>query len=184
MFQQGSITDEERARLLILYGLKALGQLIPYDSLVELMIMSDEINYFDFVNDFEALMASGHIDSFENDGIKVVCITPSGEETLESLEKRIPYSIREKTAKDAMKITSKLRFKSQVYAENAETGKGYTVTCNIIEDNEPMLKLTLGVANKMQALSIAESFEKDPQKYYSSIIEMFIDDLTKKNTGK
>ena len=177
MFQQGSITDEERSRLLILYGLKALGQLIPYDSLVELMIDSDEINYFDFVNDFDSLMATGHIDSFENDGIKVVCITPIGEETLETLEKRIPYSIREKTAKGAMKITSKLRFKSQVYAETDKTEKGYTVTCNILEEDEPMLKLTLGVANKMQAQSIAESFEKDPQKYYAAIVDMFMNDL-------
>ena len=180
MFQQGSITDQERARLLILYGLKSLGQLIPYDSLVELMIDSEEINYFDFVNDFDALIASGHIDSFEDNGVKVVCITPIGEETLETLEKRIPYSIREKTAKNAIKITSKLRFKSQVYADTAETEKGYTVTCNILEEDEPMLKLTLGVANKMQAQSIAESFEKDPQKYYSSIIELFVGDLSKK----
>lgn len=177
MFQQGSITDEERARLLVLYSLRALGQLIPYDKLVELTIMCAELNFFDFVNEFEALQTTGHLDSFEKDGVKVVCLTPMGEEVLNTLEKRLPYSIREKTSANAAKMLAQMRFKAQVYAETEKTDKGWLVTCNINEQDDVMFKLTLGVANEMQAKSIGEHFEKNPSEIYSSVMQLLVEEL-------
>lgn len=180
MFEYGVLREPEEIRLLILFGLKSLAQPVIFDSLNEVLMLGGNVNYFDLTSNFDELVKTKHIEVLHIDNKDFYKLTSLGIETLELLDKKLPFTVRERTMKNALKVTARLKYDSLVNSRIDQLDSGCLVTCNINENGETLFEIKVLVANKMQADAIIKAFKNDPQKLYRQFIDILTVDLRNK----
>jgi len=177
MNEYGILTDPDEIKLMVMYALKCLGQPSTEDYLNEIIMSSGRINYFDKQEAFEALLKSGNILKETVDETDYYILSDTGIETLSQLEMRLPYSMRERALKDAIKLKAKMKKDSELITDIKEIDNGCYITCKILDNNTRLLDVTILVANKEQAEIVAKTFKNNPDLIYSDIISALTKDI-------
>ena len=86
----GFIRDKLEIKFLILYIMARVGESVPLAELQELTMCDDGIDYFDFAECLNDLVATEHL-RLENESYT---ITPKGLRNSEICESSLPYSVR------------------------------------------------------------------------------------------
>lgn len=179
MHEYGILSDMDEVKLLILYAMKSLAQPVVFDDLNEVMMLGGNVTYFDEAAAFEELLQSGHIDRKMADEKAYYNLTRLGEEALSLLDRRLSFTVRERTMKNAMKVLARIKYDSQISANVLQSEKGCIANMKIIEDNDTLFELNILVANKMQANSVCKTFRKNVETVYQTVIELLTQDTDK-----
>lgn len=177
MYEYGMLRQPEDIKLLVLFAMKSLAQPAQRSEIDEVLSLGETVNYFDLVNVFEELAVSGHIIAVQDEDKLFYDLTALGRETLSQLEKRLPFTIREKAMKNALKVLARIRYDALVYAKLEQQERGCLVTLNINENEDILFELKLMVANKAQADSVIKVFKRDPQRVYQKFIDILTVDI-------
>ena len=163
----GFIRDKLEIKFLILYIMARVGESVPLAELQELTMCDDGIDYFDFAECLDDLVATEHL-RLENESYT---ITPKGLRNSEICESSLPYSVRIRTDKNLAEYRKILLRRSQVQSRVEERENGtYTVLLHLRDDVDSVMDLELMVATEEMAKDLAERFRKNPEQVYSALL--------------
>ena len=174
MAGRGFIHDKLEIKFLILYIAARVIEPIPFDTVLDLTMCDDAIDYFDFSECLNDLVKTEHL-TLSEEGL--YAITDKGLRNSQICESSLPYSVRLRCDKNIAIWNRKLRRKSQVRAAWDQRSNGtYTVRLNLDDDLGSVMDLRLMVVREDMAKVLAERFRKDPEKLYSRIMDLLLSD--------
>ena len=173
MTARGFIQDKLEIKFLILYLAARVIEPVPFDTLLDLTLCDDAIDYFDFSECLADLVKTEHLTLDEESGL--YAITEKGRRNSEICETSLPYSVRLRCDKNLAKCNRKLRRKSQVRASTEKRDNGtYTVNLALDDDMGNVMELKLAIPREDMAKMLTERFQKSPERLYSEIMRVLM----------
>ena len=171
---KGFVQDELDLKVLILYIAARVIEPVPFDTILDLTLCDDAIDYFDFSECLRDLVDTGHL-TLSEEGL--YAITEKGLRNSKICESSLAYSVRLRCDKNISIINRKLRRKSQVRASTEVRDNGtYTVQLNLDDDMGSVMDLKLMVVREDMAKVLSERFMKAPEKLYSKVMDLLLTD--------
>ena len=99
-----------------------------------------------------------------------------GRQAASTLFGSIPYTLRERSVKAASICSRAFGGNGKTASRWKKLPNGYNVICTIHDAEEPLLSLTLRVADEPQAQLIREEFLNDPVLLYRSVLAILTGD--------
>ena len=170
----GFIRDKLDIKFLILYIAARVIEPIPFDTVLDLTLCDDAIDYFDFSECLQDLVKTEHL-ALSEDGR--YAITEKGLRNSKICESSLAYSVRLRCDKNLEEWTRKLRRKSQVKASWEQRANGtYTVKLSLDDDMGNIMDLKLMAVREDMAKALADRFTRAPEKLYTEIMGLLLSD--------
>ena len=174
MAGRGFIHDKLEIKFLILYITARVIEPIPFDTVLDLTLCDDAIDYFDFSDCLADLVRTEHL-TLSQDGL--YAITEKGLKNSQICETSLPYSVRLRCDKNLADCNRKLRRKSQVRASTVRRENGtFTVTLSLSDDMGSVMDLDLMVIREDMARQLEKRFLDAPERMYSEIMRVLLSD--------
>ena len=174
MAGRGFIHDKLEIKFLILYITARVIEPIPFDTVLDLTMCDDGVDYFDFSECLNDLVKTEHL-TLSEDGM--YAITDKGLRNSRICESSLPYSVRLRCDKNLTAWNRKLRRKNQVKTSVDQRSNGtFTVRMSLDDDMGNVMDLKLMVVREDMAKVLSERFRKDPEKLYSKIMDLLLED--------
>lgn len=181
MAGRGFIHDKLEIKFLILYIAARLIEPVPFDTMLDLTLCDDAIDYFDFSDCLADLVRTEHL-TLSEDGLYT--ITEKGLRNSRICESSLPYSVRLRCDKELATCNRKLRRKSQVKADISRRVNGtYTVALSLADDMGSVMDLQLAIPREDMASMLAKRFQKSPERIYSEIMKVLMADDAENSSG-
>lgn len=170
----GFVQDKLEIKFLILYIAARVIEPVPFDTVWDLTLCDDAIDYFDFSECLRDLVDTGHL-TLSEDGL--YAITEKGLRNSKICESSLAYSVRLRCDKNLEAWNRKLRRKNQVKASCAPRPNGtYTVKLELEDDMGELLYLRLMAPREDMAKAMVSRFQKSPERLYSAILGLLLQD--------
>ena len=174
MAGHGFIHDTLEIKFLILYIAARVVEPVPFDTMLDLTLCDDAIDYFDFSDCLADLVRTEHL-TLSQDGL--YAITEKGLKNSQICETSLPYSVRLRCDKNLADCNRKLRRKSQVRASTVRRENGtFTVTLSLSDDMGSVMDLNLMVIREDMARQLEKRFLDAPERMYSEIMRVLLSD--------
>lgn len=174
MAGRGFINDKLEIKFLILYITARVIEPIPFDTVLDLTLCDDAIDYFDFSDCLADLVRTEHM-TLSEDGL--YAITDKGLHNSRICESSLAYSVRLRCDKNLASCNRKLRRKSQVKAETTKRPNGtYTVNLSLEDDMGSVMDLKLMMVREDMATTLEDRFRKSPERIYGEIMNLLLSD--------
>lgn len=171
MAGRGFIHDKLEIKFLILYIAARVIEPIPFDTVLDLTLCDDAIDYFDFSECLADLVKTEHL-TLEND---LYAITEKGMRNSQICESSLPYSVRLRCDKNLTVCNRKLRRKNQVQASTEKRPNGScTVHLSLDDDLGNLMDLKFMVIQEDMGKLIEKRFRKNPEKLYTKLMELLL----------
>ncbi len=168
----GFIQDELEIKFLILYIAARVIEPVPFDTILDLTLCDDAIDYFDFSDCLTDLVRTEHL-ALSDDGLYF--ITEKGRRNSVICESSLPYSVRLRCDRNLEEWNRRLRRQRQVKAITEQRPNGtYTVKLMLNDDKGSVMDLKLMVVDQAQAKSVSRRFKESPEKLYNQIIHLLL----------
>ncbi|MBQ1283899.1 MAG: DUF4364 family protein [Acutalibacteraceae bacterium] len=171
----GGLISSQHVKLMVCYILARIGKPISRDDMLSLLQYEEIANYFEVVQAIDDLNKGGTIRRTDAP-FEEYEITNDGEEVVAELYRDLPYTMREKALKAAIKMMARNRSEAENRVEMVETDVGVNVTCSVMDIDRPILTITLLVPDMEQANLVKETFLDNPLKVYSGSIALLTGD--------
>ena len=143
----GFIHDKLEIKFLILYITARVIEPIPFDTVWDLAMCDEGVDYFDFAECLSDLVRTEHL-TLSADGL---------------------YAITDKGLRNSR--ICHLRRKSQVKASTEKRPNGtYTVRLELSDDMGSVMDLRLAIPREDMAAMLTERFQKSPERLYGEIM--------------
>ena len=174
MAGRGFIHDKLEIKFLILYITARVIEPIPFETVLDLTMCDDAIDYFDFSECLGELVKTDHL-TLSEDGL--YAITERGVRNSKICESSLPYSVRLQCDKNISVWNRKLRRKNQVRSVTEQRENGtYTVRLSLEDDMGSLMDLKLMVVREDMAKALADRFTRAPEKLYTEIMGLLLSD--------
>lgn len=173
MARQGYIHDKLDLKMLELYLMaRAAGPIDP-DTLADLTMRHEGVEYFDFTEATAELVKSGHL-SVENERY---AITEKGKLNSAACESSLPYSVRRRCDEDLAPINAALRREAQVRGEKRNNADG-SVTARLALDDASgnLMTLELLCPDEAQADRLISGFRARPEQVFNAVLQALTGD--------
>ena len=164
----GFLNDKLEIKLLILFILRRIPGAVSRDLLTELMQADGRISYFDFSDCLYELIDQKLVTESE-DGYTV---TQRGAEAGETVESRLPYSVRKRAEKLLAPEAERQRRLSMITAKHEKTDGGCFVTLAMSDGEGEIIRLRLLCSGDEQAQRMEKCFKQNAETIYHGMIEM------------
>lgn len=170
----GFVQDKLEIKFLILYIAARVIEPVPFDTVWDLTLCDDAIDYFDFSECLRDLVDTGHL-TLSEDGL--YAITEKGLRNSKICESSLAYSVRLRCDKNVEEWNRKLRRKNQVRSSYEQRPNGtFTVKLSFEDDMGELLNLRLMTPREDMAKAVTTRFQKAPEKLYSSLLSLLLQD--------
>lgn len=182
---QAPLKEKNDIKIFILYLLKNLNYPLDFNTISDIVIQDEFVNYFDFAECFGELLDIGNIaklpDAVDENGRclpEMYQITDKGICVAEQLQSNLLNMIREKSLKSAMRLLS---FKSRgsdvkcVYSER-EDGR-FDLKCEVIEGGATIMELGLVIDDRERLDKMIYNFNERPEVIYRGVISLLTGDI-------
>jgi hypothetical protein len=158
-------------KVLILFIMRRLSEPVALDVLTGLTLCDEGISYFDVTDCLASLVETKHLRIVDGR----YALTSKGKRNGEVFEEDLPYSVRVKAEAATAIVCSNQNRDAMIKTSctDCEDG-GYLVEMSLSDGIGEIISMDLFAANEQQANAIEQSFRKDAEKIYLSIIEMLI----------
>ncbi len=180
MAQYGFIHDKLDVKLLVLYILSRAAGPVDRDTLIDLTMVDDGVDYFTFMEVLSELEDSGHLTLAE----ERYAITDKGHKNSAVCESSLPYSVKRKAMRKLAGVNAALRRDAQVRSEVISRPDGsYTLRLTLDDEDANLLTVELLAPSSEQAEQLGENFRKRPEQVYNGILDVLIDQSGKEGDG-
>lgn len=170
----GFINDKLEIKFLILYITARVIEPIPFDTVLDLTLCDDAIDYFDFSECLADLVRTEHL-TLSEDGLYT--ITDKGLRNSQICESSLAYSVRLRCDKNLATCNRQLCRKTQVQASTTPRENGtFTVNLSLSDDMGSVMDLNLMVARADMAAVLENRFRKSPERLYGEIMNLLLSD--------
>lgn len=172
MAGHGFIHDKLDIKFLILYIAARIIEPVPFNTILELALCDEGVDYFDFSECMRDMVDSDHL-TLSEDGL--YAITEKGIRNSEICESSLPYSVRLRCNKELEIWNRKLRRKHQVRATSAKRDNGtFTVHMCLDDDLGNIMDLKLLAVQENMAQVFMEKFQKNPEYIFTEIMKLML----------
>ncbi len=169
----GFIHDKLEIKFLILYIAARVIEPIPFDTVLDLAMCDEGVDYFDFSECLRDLVKTEHLTV---SGDSMYSITEKGMRNSQICETSLPYSVRLRCDRNISECNRKLRRKNQVRASCEKRPNGtYTVRLSLNDDMGSLMDLKLMVVREDMADLLMERFRQAPEQTYNEIMNLLLD---------
>ena len=177
----GFIHDKLEIKFLILYIAARVIEPVPFDTMLELTLCDDAIDYFDFSDCLADLVKTEHL-TLSDEGL--YAITDKGRRNSEICESNLPYSVRQRCDRNLADCNRRLRRKSQVKASSVRRPNGtWTVSLSLSDDMGSVMELDLMMVQEEMARGVEKRFRQSPERLYSQIVNLLLSDAPENAGG-
>ena len=177
----GFIHDKLEIKFLILYIAARVIEPVPFDTMLELTLCDDAIDYFDF-SDCLADLVKTEQQTLSDEGL--YAITDQGRRNSEICESNLPYSVRQRCDRNLADCNRRLRRKSQVKASSVRRPNGtWTVSLSLSDDMGSVMELDLMMVQEEMARGVEKRFRQSPERLYSQIVNLLLSDAPENADG-
>ena len=170
----GFVQDKLEIKFLILYIAARVIEPVPFDTVWDLTLCDDAIDYFDFSECLRDLVDTGHL-TLSEDGL--YAITEKGLRNSKICESSLAYSVRLRCDKNVEEWNRKLRRKNQVRSSYEQRPNGtFTVKLSFEDDMGELLNLRLMTPREDMAKAVTARFQKAPEKLYNALLSLLLQD--------
>ncbi|MBQ4612781.1 MAG: DUF4364 family protein [Clostridia bacterium] len=179
--QPGGLNTSQEIKILLCYMLATVNQPMARDEVTDIIVADGMANYFDTEDAIEELLRLQHL---VMDDARNIATTVTGKQIGESLSMRVPYMLRERSVKAALKLLKRREVErdNKVEIRRLEDG-GCQVICTVFDQQKPLLSVALRVADEYQAEQIKENFLADPSFLYRSNLAVLTGDASLRRAG-
>ena len=171
----GGLYDSREIKVLICYMLSGVPEPLARDTVTEILTDGEMANLFEISAAIDDLIARGNVDETD-DGL--LTVTDSGRASAEQLYDLIPYTLRDRSQKAAMKLLARARNERDADVTVTALDRGYAVKCSIDKTDAPMMSFTLRVTDEAMAKTVRERFLDDPTAFYRALIALSTGDYS------
>ena len=172
MAGRGFIQDKLEIKFLILYLAARVAEPVPFETMLDLAMCDDGVDYFDFSECLADLVKTEHL---LLDQQELYSITEKGLHNSRICESSLPYSVRLRCDKNISVWNRKLRRKSQVRANvEKRINETYTVHLSLDDDMGNVMDAKLMVVREDMAKVLAQRFKASPERIYSEIMNLLL----------
>lgn len=170
----GFVQDELELKFLILYIAARVIEPVPYETLWDLALCDDAVDYFAFSECLRDLVETSHLTCSEEG---LYAITEKGLRNSKICESSLAYSVRLRCDKNVAERNRKLRRKNQVRSSYEQRPNGtYTVKLVLEDDMGELLNLRLMMPREDMAKAVSTRFQKSPEKLYNALLPLLLQD--------
>lgn len=166
--KDGGLRSVSSVYLLICYIVANLNGKVTQDTIMEAIEVEMIANRFEVSDAMTRLIKAGTI---AIDELGMLVITDNDVDSIELIEKDLPFSVRQKSIKACQKVLAKEQYKRENKADIEETDKGYIVHLTVSDNEYDFMKLDLYAASKEQAIMIKDKFFDNPVAIYDKLID-------------
>ena len=177
--EPGGLYSSQEIKILICYMLAGAGEPMQRQSVVDIIAGNGMANFFETVAALDELVRQGHL----SEGDEGLTLTDTGRQVADSLSGRIPYTLRERSVKAALRLLTRIRRERENTVVMQKLERGYRVTCAIQDADEPLMEVSLRVADELQAELVREQFLTDPTLLYRTLLAVMTGDAGMKRAG-
>ena len=168
MDQFGFIHEKLDIKILILFLLRRLPGDVEPSTLGDLCRQCDDgIGYFDYSDCLAELLETEHIVENEEGFFR---ITDKGARNADAVETSLPYSVRSKALRLLEPVVEAMRRAAMITAKHEMRDDGCFVQLAMSDGAGEIIRLTLLVADEMQARRMEKNFRKSAESYYHKVI--------------
>ena len=168
---KGGLKNTTEIKILVLYLLMNINEPLPASQIANLLHLNGIANTFEITDAFDQLSKSELItepEEFPNFFI----INDKGRDAGQTLQSRVPFTIREKSLNLAKKMLERNRHIKETDITINRTENGVFITCAALENEKRVMSFTLQAADDDMALRMKENFLDDPAIFYRTLIDM------------
>ena len=174
--EPGGLYSSQEIKILICYMLAGVGEPLPRHSVLEILSGNGMANFFEAGAAVDELIRVKHL---REDDAGLLYLTGEGRQAADTRVGMIPYTLRERSVKAAVQLLTRKRRERENQVDIRKHDTGCTVTCTIRDVDEPLMSLSLRVADDMQANLIKEQFLEDPTLLYRSLLAILTGDASR-----
>jgi len=167
MAKIGFIHDKLDIKMLVLYLLdRAVGP-IDFDTLTDLVMRHEGVEYFDFAEALGELVTSGHL----VEASEGYTITEKGRVNSAACEGSLPFSVCQRCNLDLAPVNAALRRNAQIRGESRRNGDGSVVArMTLDDDGGNLLTIELLCPSEDQADRLIAGFKAQPERVYNEVL--------------
>lgn len=166
--EPGGLRNQGDIKLLLCYLLLSVGTPLHRQLINDVMQENGLANYFEVNSAITSLLEQKSILETAPD---VLGIDPSAAAGVETLESKLPFSVREKAVNSCLSLMARAKSAGENHVEIQHHLGGFYVTCSVSDGKDSLLNFRLYVADSMQANLVKEKFLDNPANFYESIVE-------------
>ncbi len=171
----GGLYDSREIKVLICYMLSGISEPLSRETVTEILTDGEMANLFEISAAIDDLTARGNLKETA-DGLLI--LTDAGRTSAEQLYDLIPYTLRDRSQKAAMKLLARARNEREADVTITPLERGVAVTCSIDKSDAPMMAFTLRVTDEAMAKTVRERFLDNPTAFYRALIALSTGDFT------
>ncbi|MEG2420481.1 MAG: DUF4364 family protein [Oscillospiraceae bacterium] len=171
MARYGFIHDKLDMKLLVLYLMARVAAPVDLQTLTDLALCDEGVDYFQFSEVLLELVETEHL-TLED---QHYAITDKGLRNGSACESSLPFVVRGKCDRNVAKLNSLLRRNAQVRAEVLPREDGsYTLRLALDDAQGNLLSVDLLSATEEHATDIGERFRAHPEDIYNGILAVLL----------
>ncbi len=190
---QAPLKEKNDIKIFILYLLKNIGYPLDFNTISDIVVQDEFVNYFDFAECFAELLDSGTVEMLKEsqndssqsiDGVRsektaeMYRITEDGIRVVEQLHSSLLNVIKDKSLKSAMRLLSFKARGSEIKCAGTPRDDGrYDLHCEVIENKETLLSVDLVLSDKHQLDRMMYNFNERPEIIYRGVITLLTGDI-------
>lgn len=159
-------------KLIILYMLEKLNFPLTNGQISEFILDKGYTSYFTLQQAISEMVDSNLIREELIHNRTLYHLTEEGQETIQYFKNNISPAIREDIdsfiAEKRYELKDEVSVKADYYKN---TNHEFSVRCQIIENNAPLIDLTLTVPSEEEAISVTTNWNRRHQELYASIMQ-------------
>jgi hypothetical protein len=164
-------------KVLILYLLDQAGRPLTNDTLFQLVLAANNMNYFYFQQFILDLIEQKYITSTIKEGQTLYQITNSGKNTLGFTLDMLPGIIKLQADTNMKKIIETSEEENSIVAEyEPKSDDTFMITCKIVENNETIFEVKTFATSLEQSKLIVNNWKNHSSDIYPKVLEI----ITKK----
>ena len=167
----GGMRSKTEIRILICYLFRSVGAPMDRETVINALMEKGLANYFETSACFDDLVRNGNIAPASEDG-RLYANTADGNMIAVQLEDTLAPTVKERATECALNLLKKQRLESENRVVIEKTANGYNVNCSISGGDMDLLRFTVYVPDVTQARLIRKNFYKNPDMFYSVMIDM------------
>lgn len=170
MAERGFIRDDLERKALILYLSDRVIQPVSFDTLLDLALCDEGMDYFSFSQCLSELVKTKHLTVNDADGL--YAITDKGRRNGAICESALPRSVRLRCDRNLQRCNRALRRSRQVQASLIPRRDGvYTLSLSLEDDAGSILELKLMVPREEMGRQLSRRFRRTPEQLYRRILD-------------